>query len=557
MSYTTVITYEGDGVTSIFPIPFEYDTQSEVVVTQDGAPADYGYLNATTITLASPLESGSVLTIQRVTDLDTPAVVFRNGAGTTGSQLNAMVKQLFRGLQEATNLVTRALGLGNDAKWDAQGRVMTNLGEPLGATDAVTKAYADAIVTSVETAAQQAITAAESLTTDAATVAAAAALAEGYANEDVDVPVEPGKYSAYHWAVKAQAFAGGSTSAATTEFTPAGNIAATNVQAAIEELDAEKSAIGHGHAISAITGLQDALDLKAFADDLTEYALLSGAVFSGKITAKTSDSAGAGLRLPAGSTPTSPEVGDVWFNGTEVYLRRTSSATAQFAFKNVATVISAKYTFSASAASGAFLNLGQGSAPTSPVDGDVWMTSAGMFVRAGGSTQQLASASEVLIESGSVSSATAAIDIELPSGYDGFVLVLSDLTGSTAAVPQMRVSFDNGATFPSAAGSYAWAHGNWGTGGAQVSGGAASATAITIYNSNISTTAASAMNIGTLEINPGAVGYHFGVHIQTSTDDTRSMGAGKALTTGRATHIRLLMASGNITNLRWKLYGRV
>lgn len=41
---------------------------------------------------------------------------------------------------------------------------------------------------------------------------------------------------------------------------PAGNIAATNVQAALNELDSEKSPVGHTHAIADVVGLQAALD---------------------------------------------------------------------------------------------------------------------------------------------------------------------------------------------------------------------------------------------------------------------------------------------------------
>lgn len=45
-------------------------------------------------------------------------------------------------------------------------------------------------------------------------------------------------------------------------FTPAGNIAATNVQAAIAEVDAEKAAASHTHAIADVTGLSTALAAK-------------------------------------------------------------------------------------------------------------------------------------------------------------------------------------------------------------------------------------------------------------------------------------------------------
>ncbi|MCO5164652.1 MAG: hypothetical protein M9939_26540 [Mesorhizobium sp.] len=66
--------------------------------------------------------------------------------------------------------------------------------------------------------------------------------AEKWAEEDEDIEVEPGSYSAKHWAEKAQDAATGG--AGSISVTPAGNIAATNVQAALEELDTEKAKVG-------------------------------------------------------------------------------------------------------------------------------------------------------------------------------------------------------------------------------------------------------------------------------------------------------------------------
>jgi hypothetical protein len=62
-------------------------------------------------------------------------------------------------------------------------------------------------------------------------------------------------------ALEAAAAAGGT--AADVDFTPAGNLASTDVQAALEELDAEKAPLSHTHAIADVTGLQAELDLKA------------------------------------------------------------------------------------------------------------------------------------------------------------------------------------------------------------------------------------------------------------------------------------------------------
>jgi hypothetical protein len=75
--------------------------------------------------------------------------------------------------------------------------------------------------------------------------------------------------------------------AADVTFTPAGNIAATDVQAAVEELDAEKAASVHSHSISDVTGLQTALDAKLDEADYTAADVLTKLL--------TVDGAGSGL----------------------------------------------------------------------------------------------------------------------------------------------------------------------------------------------------------------------------------------------------------------------
>lgn len=69
-------------------------------------------------------------------------------------------------------------------------------------------------------------------------------------------------------------------------FTPAGNIAATDVQAALQELDTEKAPVSHTHAISDVTGLQTALDGKQPLDaDLTALAAANNSAVLAATTA--------------------------------------------------------------------------------------------------------------------------------------------------------------------------------------------------------------------------------------------------------------------------------
>lgn len=75
--------------------------------------------------------------------------------------------------------------------------------------------------------------------------------------------------------------------AAEIPFTPAGGLAATDVQAALEELDSEKSATGHTHsaATTGAAGFMSAADkTKLDGLDGSTYALLAGATFSGNVT---------------------------------------------------------------------------------------------------------------------------------------------------------------------------------------------------------------------------------------------------------------------------------
>lgn len=74
--------------------------------------------------------------------------------------------------------------------------------------------------------------------------------------------------------------------------TPAGNLAATDVQAALNELDTEKSAVGHGHAATAIAntpaGGIAAVTVQAAIDELdTEKAPKASPTFTGTTTTGT------------------------------------------------------------------------------------------------------------------------------------------------------------------------------------------------------------------------------------------------------------------------------
>lgn len=173
----TIVTYPGDNVTNQFAVPFAYSDTTEVVVTRANGAVTYFFVNPSLIQITSPvaLATGDALTIQRVTDIDTPAVVFKNGSGTTGGQLNSMVTQLLRAAQEAKDLVLGTIKLVANV-WDGQSKRIGNIANPVNAQDVVTKAFGDANYGGASATAAAASAAAANASAIAADASADAAL---------------------------------------------------------------------------------------------------------------------------------------------------------------------------------------------------------------------------------------------------------------------------------------------------------------------------------------------------------------------------------------------
>ena len=369
------VQYSGDGSTRNFAIPFPYISTNDVKVAINGtSQTGFNFLSGGgTIQLPTVPAAGSTVEVRRVTPRDTRLVDFNDGSVITESDLDLANIQVFYIVQEAVDAAGGTLGIDTDGSFNALGRRITNVADPVGPKNAVNLQYVQgtlqpqlqALVTSATSARDAAITArdaaaasassaaqsksdmaaslalaqtarndAQTARTDAqtardeasgsataaassktdaaasatnaassastatskATAAASSAtdaansansigtaktdaqaardgavtakdgaitarteaqtardLANAYANAGEDALVAPGQYSAYHWSIKAKAFASGSASA--ISFTPTGSLSSTNVQAALGELDTKKAAVSHVHTLAQITGL--------------------------------------------------------------------------------------------------------------------------------------------------------------------------------------------------------------------------------------------------------------------------------------------------------------
>jgi hypothetical protein len=140
---------------------------------------------------------------------------------------------------------------------------------------------------------------------------------------------------------------------------------------------------------------------------------LAGGTLTGKVNTVASDTDEAGINLAPGTAPTSPVNGDLWtttsrlvtrLNGstwTPAFLEADETVTGDWTFEGTLalegiTTLSAKLNTVATDASNAGLNVPHGTAPGTPVNGDIWSTTANLFARINGTTVTLQRAATTL-----------------------------------------------------------------------------------------------------------------------------------------------------------------
>lgn len=113
---------------------------------------------------------------------------------------------------------------------------------------------------------------------------------------------------------------------------------------------------------------------------------LSTTTFTGKVTTVTPSTSVASLNLPHGAAPSSPVNGDIWTTTAGLFYQ-INGATVSPATLAGGTYTGLISTLAPTTAT-AGLRLPHGTAPTSPVSGDIWTTTGGLFFRISSTTQQ-------------------------------------------------------------------------------------------------------------------------------------------------------------------------
>jgi hypothetical protein len=306
------------------------------------------------------------------------------------------------------------------------------------------------------------------------------------------------------------------------------------------------------------------------------YAALSGATFTGEVSTPASTTGTAGLSILPGTAPSAPTNGEIWNTGSDIQVRlggvTETLAKQSWVSTNYAPIANAaltgNVTITANSASPALIitqdgagdivqfkdvssdttysfidqngkvntvaattnnagfNIPHGTQPTTPVDGDIWTTTGGLFWRQNGSNYQAMNLGGTQTASGSITfsnanltfgNSTAASTINIGTG--------ATLTATTKAI-NIGTNGVSGSTTNIAIGT------TTGTNAITINGPTTLAGTLTASGATITvgnTTAASTVNIAT-----GA----------TLTATTKAVNIGTAGVAGSTTNIAIGTTAG-------------
>lgn len=141
MAYSYVI-YQGDGVTEVFPITFQYLDRDHITVFVNGQQVPFTFLTDAQIRISPAPAFGSVVRISRQTPRERD-VDYQNASVLDEATLDRDFDRLTYVTQEAADASFDAVTLDVDNRFDAQNKVIKNLADPANPQDAANKRYVD------------------------------------------------------------------------------------------------------------------------------------------------------------------------------------------------------------------------------------------------------------------------------------------------------------------------------------------------------------------------------------------------------------------------------
>lgn len=166
MNINTVVTYTGNGSRTDFPVPFDYLSKKFVKVFIDskevtgGRYEDYSsayyFRSKTEIRFRTPPKVGAEVTIRRFTSVTDRVVSFKDASVLRADDLDLSLLQTFHIAEEGRDAYHDSLTLDTSLNWNARGKRVVNLGNPVNTQDAVPYGFYKADAEGARVSAQKA-----------------------------------------------------------------------------------------------------------------------------------------------------------------------------------------------------------------------------------------------------------------------------------------------------------------------------------------------------------------------------------------------------------------
>lgn len=151
---STIANYQGNGSTTDFNVPFDYLAKKFVTVSVDSAlkqggdygdtTKDYFFVDKTTIRFNTAPASGAEIIIRRYTSATDRIVSFKDASVLKAKDLDVSTIQTIHIAEEGRDIINDALIVDKEGNWDAKGKRIVNVGDPIDDNDAITlKLYKD------------------------------------------------------------------------------------------------------------------------------------------------------------------------------------------------------------------------------------------------------------------------------------------------------------------------------------------------------------------------------------------------------------------------------
>lgn len=151
---STIANYQGNGSTTDFSVPFDYLAKKFVKVTVDSreklggdygdTTKDYFFVDKTTIRFNTAPASGTEIIIRRYTSATDRIVSFKDASVLKAKDLDVSTIQTIHIAEEGRDIINDALIVDKEGNWDAKGKRIVNVGDPIDDNDTITlKFYKD------------------------------------------------------------------------------------------------------------------------------------------------------------------------------------------------------------------------------------------------------------------------------------------------------------------------------------------------------------------------------------------------------------------------------